>query len=115
MLDWQIAYLGRHTFPAGVTDFELHQAFTFNVGEREDIRRAFRSRLRVGAALQMGFLRLTGTMLNSVEYVPGAVLRHLGSQFRLPVPDLATLRALYRREKTRLAHQHWAIEYGGFP
>jgi hypothetical protein len=47
MLDWQIAYLGRHTFPAEVTDFELRQAFTFDVQEREDIRRSFRLRLRV--------------------------------------------------------------------
>lgn len=64
--------------------------------------------------MQLGFLRLTGTTLNSIEYVPSAVLRHLGSQFGVPGPDLATLRALYKRKMTRVAHQSWAIEYGGF-
>jgi TnpA family transposase len=114
MHDWQLAYLGRHTFPAELTDFELRQTFTFDAEERENIRRAFRSRLRIGAALQLGFLRLTGTTLNSIQYVPSAVLRHLGSQFGVPPPDLATLRALYKRKMTRVAHQSWAIEYGGF-
>jgi hypothetical protein len=73
-----------------------------------------RRSLRIGAALQLGFLRLTGTTLSSIEYVPAAVLRHLGSQFAVPTPDLATLRALYKRKMTRVAHQSWAIEYGGF-
>jgi Domain of unknown function (DUF4158) len=114
MHDWQLAYLGRHTFPTELTNFELRQTFTFDAVEREDIRKAFRSRLRIGAAPQLGFLRLTGTTLSSIEYVPAAVLRHLGSQFAVPTPDLATLRALYKRKMTRVAHQSWAIEYGGF-
>jgi hypothetical protein len=63
---------------------------------------------------QRHFLRLTGSTLNSIEYVPSPVLRHLGSQFGVPPPDLATLRALYKRKMTRVAHQSWAIEYGGF-
>lgn len=41
---------------------------------------------RVAAALQLGFLRLTGTTLSSIEYVSAAVLHHLGSQFGLPAP-----------------------------
>jgi hypothetical protein len=114
MHDWQLGYLGRHAFPADVTEFELRRAFTFDEAEREEIRRSFRSRLRIGIALQLGFLRLTGTTLGSLEYVPSAVLRHVGLQFALPAPDLATLRGLYRREKTRSAYQRWAIEYGGF-
>jgi hypothetical protein len=37
MHHWQLAYLGRHTFPTEVTDFELQQVFTFDGGELEDI------------------------------------------------------------------------------
>src|SRR5665213_175925 len=114
MQDWQLPYLGRRAFPAELTDFELRQFFTFDEIERADIRRAFRSRLRLGAALQLGFLRLTGASLHSMEYVPAAVLKLLGLQLGVPAPDLATLRALYRREMTRMAHQSWAIEYAGF-
>jgi len=79
MHEWQLAYLSRHTFPAELSDFELRQTLTFDAQKREDIRRAFRSRLPIGAALQLGFLRLTGTTLNSIECVPSAVLPHLGS------------------------------------
>jgi uncharacterized protein DUF4158 len=74
-------FLGRHTFPAELTDFELRQTFTFDAEERENIRQAFRSLLRIGAALQLSLLRLTGTTSNSIQYVPSAVLLHLGSQF----------------------------------
>ena len=114
MRDWQIAYLGRGTFPADLTDFELRQAFTFDAQEQEAIRRAFRSRLRIAAALQLGFLRLSGTTLSVIEHVPVAVLHHVGRQFGVHAPDLATLRSLYRRKKTRRAHRRWAIEYQGF-
>ena len=56
---------------------------------------------------------MAGTTLRSLEYVPASVLRHLGQQFRQPVPDIATLRTLYRRRKTRFEHQRWAVEQWG--
>ena len=111
MHEWRWAHLGRSTFPPTLTELDLRQAFTFDARERRDIRKAFRSRLRVAAALQLGFLRMTGRPLSSVEYVPAAVLQHLGKQFTARVPDLATLRGWYRRTKTRRAHRRWAIQY----
>lgn len=113
MRRWELTYLGRSTFPKGLSEFELKRAFTFTDRERRDIRKAFRVKYRLAAALQFGFLRLTGLALGSVAYVPTAVLHHLGRQFRGPAPDLATLRALYRREATRFEHHRWAIEYSG--
>ena len=113
MRRWGLAYLGRSTFPKDVSEFELHQAFTFTHQERRDIRKAFRVKYRLAAALQFGFLRLTGTSLASVAYVPTVVLHHLGRQFRGPAPDLATLRAIYRRKPTRFEHRRWAIKYSG--
>ncbi len=56
---------------------------------------------------------MTGTTLRSLDYVPVAVLRHLGRQFKQPVPDIATLRSLYRRRPTRFEHQRWAIRHWG--
>lgn len=113
MRRWGMAYLGRSTFPKDVSEFELQRAFTFTHRERRDIRKAFRVKYRLAAALQLGFLRLTGNALASVAYVPTVVLHHLGRQFRGPVPDLATLRVLYRRKPTRFEHHRWAIEYSG--
>jgi TnpA family transposase len=113
MRRWGSAYLGRSTFPKDVSEFELDQAFRFNARERRDIRKAFRVRHRLAAALQFGFLRLTGTALASVGYVPKIVLHMLGRQFRVPAPDLATIRALYRRRSTRFEHRSWAVANSG--
>jgi hypothetical protein len=106
---FQATYVGRNDFPKSLPDFLLQQWFTLNTRDRRAIRKAFRSRHWIGAALQLGFLGMTGTTLRSLEYVPAAVLRHRGRQFRQPVPDIATLRTLYRRRPTRFEHQRWAI------
>jgi Domain of unknown function (DUF4158) len=110
---FQSTYVGRHDFPKSLPDFLLQQWFTFNDRDRRAIRKAFRSRHWIGAALQHGFVGMTGTTLRSLDYVPAAVLRHLGHQFKQPVPDIATLRSLYRRRRTRFAHQRWAIQQWG--
>ena len=113
MRAFQSAFVGRNDFPKSLPDIVLQQWFTFDARDRHAIRKEFRSRYWIGAALQLGFVGMTGTALNSLEYVPAAVLRHLGRQFRQPVPDIATLRTLYRRRRTRFAHQRWAIEQRG--
>ena len=89
-------------------DFLLQRWFTLNANDRHSIRKTFRSRYWISAALQLGFVGMTGTTLRSLEYVPTSVLRHLGRQFMRPAPDIATLRTLYRRRKTRFEHQCWA-------
>src|SRR5277367_1024583 len=83
---FQSTYVGRNDFPKSLPDFVLQQWFTFNARDRRAIRKAFRSRHWIGAALQLGFVGMTGTTLRSLDYVPAAVLRHLGRQFKQPVP-----------------------------
>jgi hypothetical protein len=46
--------------------------------------------------------------------VPPALWRHLGTQFAIAAPDLASLRALYRRAPTLIEHQQLACEVLGF-
>jgi hypothetical protein len=113
MRAFQSAYLGRHEFPSRLGEFELRQWFTFDIRDRRIIRKAFRSRYWIGAALQVGFLAMTGTTLGSLAYVPAMLLRHLGRQFVQKAPDLATLRSLYRRSQTLYEHQRWAIKHWG--
>jgi hypothetical protein len=107
-------YLGWRKFPRELTSFEARRFFTFSATDRRELRVRYTRRLRLGAALQLGFVRLTGTTLDALDYVPRTVLDLLGRQLNLPAPQLATLRALYRRERTLFAHQSWACAHAGF-
>jgi hypothetical protein len=57
---------------------------------------------------------MTGTTLDAFDYVPRAVLEHVGHQLGMSAPELTTLRALYRRQMTLFLHQRWACEHAGF-
>jgi hypothetical protein len=56
---------------------------------------------------------MTGTSLDAFDYVPRAVLEHLGHRLGMLAPELTTLRALYRRQMTLFLHQRWACEHAG--
>lgn len=66
-----------------------------------------RNRLALG--LQIGFLKMTGGTLNSVEIIPPGVLEHLGRQLGCAPPRIASIRALYRRRRTLFDHQAAAL------
>jgi hypothetical protein len=58
--------------------FDVRRFFTLSSDGRHVLRCRFRSRSRLGVALQLGFVRMTGTTLDAIEYVPRAVLEHVG-------------------------------------
>ncbi len=64
---------------------------------------------RIGLAMHVGFLRMTGRSLDAFEQIPRVLLRNLGRQLEVRSPDLASLRALYGRKRTLYDHQEWAI------
>ncbi len=109
-----LLYLGRRRFPREMSTFEVRRFFTLQSEDRHLLRRRFRSRARLGAALQLGFLRMTGTTLDALDYVPRPVLDYLSRQLGISAPELTTLRALYRRQMTLFMHQRWACEHAGF-
>jgi hypothetical protein len=74
MRAFQSAFVGRNDFPKSLPDIFLQQWFTFDARDRHAIRNEFRFRYWIGAALQLGFVGMTGTALNSLEYVPATVL-----------------------------------------
>lgn len=69
---------------------------------------------RLGLALHIGFLRMSGRPLKAFRIIPANLWRHLGAQFDVAAPDLASLRALYRRGRTLYDHQQLACELLGF-
>ena len=101
-------YLGWERFPDDLTEPVVAHFFSLGEDERRAVDRRRRPLNRLGVALQIGFLRLTGTPLNSVEMIPPRVLAHLGVELGIATPRLASIRALYRRRRTQFEHQEAA-------
>jgi hypothetical protein len=80
MARWDYRYLGFERFPDALSALEIEQFFTLGAAELAEVRRRRGSMNRLAVALQIGFVKMTGTPLNSVQLIPGAVLDHLGLQ-----------------------------------
>src|ERR1019366_6592005 len=114
MTKWQATFLGLKHLPRELSGFEIEAFFTFTLAERQMIEERRRPALKLGLALQIGFLRMSGRLLDSVRIVPPALWRHLGEQFGVQAPDLASLRTMYQRRRTLFEHQEVACEALGF-
>ncbi len=111
---WQTPYLGARSLPKQLSGWEIDNFFTLSPPERDDIRQRFQGQHRLATALQLGFLRMSGCGLDGVRILPSALLEHIGAQLDITTPTLASVRALYRRARTRYDHQRWAMERLGF-
>ena len=96
--------------PRDISGFELQAFFTFSPAEQAliDARRGDAHKL--GLALHIGFLRMSGRLLDAFRIVPPALWRHLGKELGVDAPELASLRALYGRGRTLFDHQQVACE-----
>jgi hypothetical protein len=114
MDSWHATFLGRRHLPREVTAFEVEVFFQFSAVEARIIEERRRPELKLGLALQIGFLRMSGRLLDAVRMVPPVLWRHLGARFGVAAPDLASLRAMYRRAPTLIEHQQLACDALGF-
>ena len=114
MQNWQSTCLGRSTLPRELSAFEIEAFFNFSDAERRVIEDRRGSALKLALALQIGFLRMTGRLLEAVRIVPPALWRHLGEQLGVAAPDLASLRSMYQRRRTLFEHRDVACETLGF-
>jgi TnpA family transposase len=105
---WDQRYLGFGAFPETLSPLEIEHFFTASAGEAAAVSGRRTPVNRMAFALQLGFLKMTGRTLNSVEIVPSAVLEHLGRQIGAPAPRIASIRAFYRRRRTLFDHQESA-------
>ena len=108
MQGWQTTYLGLKELPREISGFELQYFFTFGRPEREVIDGRRGAIHRLGLALHIGFLRMTGRTLDAVRIVPKALWGHLGKELGVVGPELASLKALYGRRSTLYEHQQLA-------
>ena len=113
MQGWQTTYLGLKELPREISGFELQYFFTFSRAEREVIEGRRGAIHRLGLALHIGFLRMTGRTLDAVRIVPKALWGHLSKEFGVAGPELASLKALYGRRSTLYEHQQLAQQILG--
>lgn len=111
MTRWHQPYLGLTEFPADLTTFELDYFFTFTTDEISALKSRYKPLLRIGAAIQLGFLKMAGCAVSAFKVVPRKLLNHVGQQLGEPAPTIASVRSLYKkRKRTLYEHQAWAIE-----
>ena len=114
MQPWRLALLGSSRFPRELSEFEIGQFFLLSPAEQSAVKTRRGELNRLGAAIHLGFIKMTGCTLSNVDHIPTAVLRFLRDTMALPSPNIASLRALYRRSNTLFEHQGWAAKFLGF-
>ena len=105
---WQHRYLGLDVFPEPFGELEIDTFFRFSPELRARILTRRGPLPRVGAALHLGFLEMTGTVPHRFDRIPPVLLQHLGRELELPVPSIASLKTLYQRDETRYRHRVWS-------
>ena len=113
MARFEHRYLGWDGFPDALSAVEIEQLFRLERPSLPGCEARQTPLHRLALALHIGFLKMTGRPLNSVEILPEAVLAHLGRQLDETPPRLASIRALYRRRRTLFDHQEMAAELLG--
>ena len=114
MQGWQTTFLGMRELLRDLSAFELQAFFTFSRAEHEQIQARRGDSLKLGLALHIGFLRMSGRLLDAVRVVPPGLWRHLGNELGIDAPEIASLRAMYGRGRTLFDHQQVACEALGF-
>jgi len=65
MQGWQTTFLGMRELPRDISDFEMKAFFTFDGAEREAINARRGDAHKLGLALHIGFLRMSGRLLGA--------------------------------------------------
>ena len=84
MQSWQRTFLGICAIPRDLSDFELQAFFTFSADERRFFETRRTDAHKLGRALHVGFIRLSGQLLDAKRIVPASLWRHLGHLARRP-------------------------------
>jgi Domain of unknown function (DUF4158) len=111
-----LCYLGLERFPDTVSALEIERFFTLDTAELAEVGRRRGSLNRLAVALQIDFVKMTGTQLKSAQIIPAAVLDHLPHQLGSDqgTPRIASIRGLCRRRRTLFDHQQVALRVLGF-
>ena len=70
MQGWHTTYLGMRELPREISTFEMQAFFTFECAERKVIDARRSNPLKLGLALHIGFLRMSGRLLSTFRVAP---------------------------------------------
>lgn len=111
MRHWHRQFLGRTQLPPTLSALAISEFFTLNSGEARSVLTRYGLDMRLGTALQIGFLKMCGRPLDKLQRIPLAVFEYLSPQLGGAPPEIATLRAIYgQRRKTLYDHQQFALD-----
>src|SRR5271165_5587158 len=111
MRHWHRQFLGRTQLPPILSALAISEFFTLDGGEAQAVLSRHGMDMRLGTALQIGFLKMCGRPLDKLQRVPISVLEYLSPQVGGAPPEIATLRALYlQRRRTLYEHQQFALD-----
>jgi Domain of unknown function (DUF4158) len=102
-------YLGWSDLPADLTQVEIEVLFTLGPSLISFLGTRRSDLSRLGLALQVCFVRMSGRLLGSTKLVSSEILATLARQLDIRPPMLASMRSLYRRRQTRYDHQKEAV------
>lgn len=111
---WQGTFLGRRTLPPDLSDYQIQAFFTFSSDDIAALKESYQPSTRIAAAIQLGFLKLSGTKLDSINMLPRNLLKHVSDQLELPAPAIASLKRLYKGERTKMRQLAWAMDRLGW-
>jgi hypothetical protein len=132
MDSWHATSLGRRHLPRELTAFKIEVFFQFSAEEARIIGERRRQELKLGLALQIGFLRMSGRLLDAVRIVPPLLRRHLRERFSVVAAPTHTAERDRVDEEANVAPllwfiggvsvlrtscvaRHWAFGCGGSP
>lgn len=102
--------VGFETVPANLSRAELFRYFTFPEPDRREIAQCRGDGNKIGFALLLGAIRLTGRFIQDFELVPHSLVAHICEQLRLETPLILTYP---QRQPTRYEHVERIKSYLG--
>jgi len=99
------ARIGEWAFSSPLSDLEIDVFFVLSPEEIVAVCNRRGDLNRLGLALHLCVVKMTGRAELSTKVVPQAVLVHVADQLDFPSPNLASLRSLYRDRSTPFRHR----------
>lgn len=109
---FQLRFVGAVELPKSLSQMDVDECFRLSEKEVSEVTKKFKG-ARLGAALQLVFVRATGRSLDKFAGIPRALLKSLCTALGLNQTAIASLKTIYKSRTALFQHQKWARETSG--